>query len=287
MSVHGHRPDHPGAQTELLIAVALTLVMMGVEIWAGIISGSVSLSADAAHMFTDASALALSAFAAWMARKPATPAKTYGYYRTEILAALANGLALWIIVLIIVLHAFQRLHEPRPVQTGTMLVIAVVGLIINLFIALLLMRNARENLNVRSAWLNVVSDALGSLGVIGAAVLTRWYGWASADAMAGLLIALLIAINSWNLVRQSVNVLLEGSPSHIRTEEVINCLKAIRGVREVHDVHLWTITTGMDAMSGHITVDDMSRSSEILSDLNKLLSDRFGITHTTFQLEVK
>ena len=188
-------------------------------------------------------------------------------------------------VVLICVQAFHRLQHPLMVSGGLMMVVAVIGLAINLFCGWML-RNVRlTSLNVQGAWLNVMSDAVGSLGVIIAGLLIRWFGWTMADPIASLLIAALITVNAWNLVKQSVNILLEGTPGHLQIPEVIDAMRKIPGVREVHDVHLWTITTGLDAMSGHVMVDDLHHSVEILAQLNALLSDRYDITHTTFQLE--
>ena len=280
-----HQRQDPGGQSELRVALLLTAAMMVIEFAAGWLSGSLALMADAGHMLTDTAALGLSLFAAWFAAKPATPEKSYGYYRTEILAALANGVALWLIVIWIYVQAFRRLLHPGEIQTGLMLVGAVLGLAVNLFIGRILSRASTTSLNVKSAWLNVMSDALGSLGVIIAGCLIRFYGWAVADPIASMVIGVLIASNSWTLVRQSVNILLEGTPGHLRIPEVAKAMRAISGVSDVHDVHLWTITTGMDAMSGHVVVEDVGQSAGLLDQLNELLSQRFGITHTTVQIE--
>jgi cobalt-zinc-cadmium efflux system protein len=285
MSVHGHQRPASGGQRELCIALLLTLAMMVIEFVAGWLSGSLALLADAGHMLTDASALVLSLFAAWFATRPATLQKTYGYYRTEILAGLANGVALWLIVIWIYARAFNRLQHPLNIPSGPMIVVALLGLLVNLLSGWILTKGRARSLNVQGAWLNVMSDALGSLGVIVAGVMIQWYGWTAADPIASMVIGVLIAFNSWNLVKQSVNILLEGTPGHLRIPEVVQAMRAIPGVHEVHDVHLWTITTGMDAMSGHVIVEDVGQSAAILLKLNALLSQRFGITHTTFQLE--
>jgi len=261
------------------------MAMMVIEFVAGWQSGSLALLADAGHMLADSSALALSWFAAWFARRPATPEKTYGYYRTEILAALANGLALLLIVVWIYVRAFHRLQQPLPVPSGLLITIAGIGLAVNLFCGWLLRKARSTSLNVQGAWLNVMSDALGSLGVIIAGLLIRWFGWTAADPIASMVIGFLITVNAWNLVTQSVNILLEGTPGHLQIPDVVHAMRTVPGVHEVHDVHLWTITTGLDAMSGHVIVDDLSRGAETLSRLNAVLSERFGITHTTFQLE--
>ena len=285
MSIHSHQRAVSGGRRALRTALGLTVAMMVIEFVAGWHSGSLALLADAGHMLTDASALALSWFAAWFAARPATSEKTYGYYRTEILAALANGLALLLIVVWIYARAFERLRHPLLVPSGVLIAIAAVGLGVNLLSGWLLRTERATNLNVQGAWLNVMSDALGSLGVIIAGCLIRWFGWTAADPIASMVIGLLITINAWNLVRQSVNILLEGAPGHLRIPDVVRAMRAIPGVAEVHDVHLWTITTGLDAMSGHVIVDDLGRSAELLERLNAVLSDQFGITHTTFQLE--
>ena len=182
-------------------------------------------------------------------------------------------------------RALQRLQHPPEVLTGPMLVAAVLGLIANLVSGQILFRARVQSLNVHSAWLHVLSDALGSCGVIVAGVLIRFKGWRLADPVASLFIGLLIAVNSWMLVKRAVNILLEGAPTHLSTLQLVKALRGIDGVTDVHDVHLWTITTGMEAMSGHLIVEQLSRSPEILAAVNRLLRERFRITHTTFQLE--
>ena len=287
MSVYSHaRPGASGLR-ELTIALSLTVVMMVIELIAGLASGSLSLLADAGHMLADALALALSLGAAWLAARPASPEKTFGYYRTEILAALANGIGLWLIVFTIYAHALSRLRHPAQVDSGVMIVIAAVGLVFNLGCGRLLAKHRGTSLNIEGAWLNVMSDALGSLGVVVAGVLVRWRGWTLADPVASMLIGLLIGFSSWNLVRQSVNVLLEAAPQRVKIPDLTRTMETVPGVFQVHEVHLWTITTGMEAMSGHVIVNDVGKSTEVLAALNRVLSERFGITHTTLQLESK
>ena len=285
MTLHPHEPSSRGGARELRLALGITLSMMFVEFVAGWISGSMSLLADAGHMFTDASALSLSLFAAWIAARPATPEKTYGYYRTEILAALVNGAALWLIVIWIYVRAIHRLAHPPEILTGPMLVAAVLGLLANLASSWVLSTAKTNNLNVQGARLHVLGDALGSCGVIVAGILIRWKGWRVADPVASLFIGVLIAVSSWVLIKQAVNVLLEGSPSHLDTEEIAQAIRRIAGVRDVHDLHLWTITTGLEAMSGHVIVDDVVRGPAILEELGRLVEQRFGVSHTTFQVE--
>jgi len=285
MSVHPHRREGPSGQREIWLAFVITVSFMFVEVVGGLLSGSLALLADAGHMLTDAFALSLNLFAAWMASRPATLEKTYGYYRTEILAALVNGVVLWLFVIWIVVRAIKRLSNPPPILTGPMLVAAVVGLLANLTSARILFRARTQSLTVRGAWLHVLSDALGSCGVILAGLLIRFKGWIVADPLVSCFIGLLIAVSSWVLVKQSVNILLEGTPAHVNMARLLRAIQGIDGVREVHDLHLWTITTGMEAMSGHLVVDELARGPRVLETLNRLLAEQFGITHTTVQIE--
>ena len=286
MSIHPHRPEGPSGTRELRLALLITASFMLVELVAGLLSGSLALLADAGHMFTDASALALSLFAAWIATKPATPGKSFGYYRTEILAALVNGVALWLLVILIYVRACYRLQHPPEVLTGPMLVAAVLGLAANLASSRILARAGTRNLNIRSAQLNVLGDALGSCSVILAGLLMRFKGWWQADSLASFFIGFFIAVNSWVLVKQSIAVLLESAPDHLNTDRILQAIRDVEGVREVHDLHLWTITTGLEAMSGHLLVEDLAKGPQVLEALNRTLAERFGITHTTFQLEL-
>ena len=285
MSIHPHRREGPSGSRELGTALAITISVMIVEVIAGFLSGSIALLADAAHMLTDVSALSLALFAAWMAAKPATPQKTYGYYRTEILAALVNGVALWLLVAWIWIRALQRFHHPPEIHTAPMLAAAILGLLANLLSAAILSKTKPPTLNIRGAQLHVLGDALGSCGVIAAGLLIQFKGWRVADPMASMFIGLLIALNSWVLVTQSVNVLLEATPAHLDLTQIIQAIREVPGVHEVHDVHLWTITTGLEAMSGHLLIDRMTAGPAILAVVNAMISGRFGITHTTFQLE--
>ncbi len=280
-----HTRRQPIGRRALLVALVLTALMTVVEALAGWLSNSLSLLADAAHMFTDSAALGLSLFASWFATRPATTEKTYGYYRSEILAALANGIALWLVVIWIYARALHRLHQPMLITSLPMIIAAVAGLLVNLVSGWVLRGGRDGSLNVHAAWLNVMSDALGSVAVIVAAVMIRWYGWTTADPIASMVIGVLIAVSSWTLVAQSVNILLEGTPRHLDVSQVVKQIQSVDGVHEVHDVHLWTISTGLEAMSGHVIVDDLRRSAAILDELNRVLSRQFGISHTTLQLE--
>jgi cobalt-zinc-cadmium efflux system protein len=239
-------------------------------------------------MLSDVGALALSLFAMWMAQKPANPRRTYGYYRTEILAALANGAALIAISLLIFVEAYRRLREPVEVAGQLVMWIAVGGLLVNLAGMWILHGGRDESLNIRGAWLHLLTDALGSVGAIAGGAMIWAFGWQWADPVVSVAIGLLVIYASWDLLRESVSVLLEGTPAHIDLEAVRTAMLEVEGVEAVHDLHVWTITSGMDAMSGHVVVGDRHErrtSGEILADLHKILHDRFGLGHLTIQIE--
>jgi cobalt-zinc-cadmium efflux system protein len=238
-------------------------------------------------MLTDAGALALALFATWVAARPPTPEKTYGYYRAEILAALVNALVLLVVAGAILAEAWQRLREPASVLAGPMAVVAAAGLAVNLTAAWLLHRDAETSLNVRAAYLEVLGDALSSLAALGAAGVVILTGWVVADPLAGVLIALLIVPRTWSLLRQAVNVLLEGTPPHLALEEIEAAMCAVPGVLRVHDLHVWTLTSGREAMSAHVVVADVRESDRLLEALHAVLHARFGIDHTTMQLETE
>jgi cobalt-zinc-cadmium efflux system protein len=269
--------------------LAATLVMTGgftvVELLGGFVTGSLALVADAGHMFTDAAALALALFAIWVATRPPTPAKTYGYYRAEILAALVNALLLLVVAGTILYEAYQRFRTPREVWALPMLVVAGAGLAVNVVGAWLLHDHAAASLNVRAAYLEVLADALSSLGVIAASAVIVTTGWTRADALVSAGIAVLIVPRTWQLLTQAVNVLLEGTPAHLDLEEIEEAMVAVKGVRRVHDLHVWTLTSGREAMSAHVVVDDVGESERLLEALHGVLHARFGIDHTTIQLE--
>lgn len=285
MTNHPHKPDIPRRLRPLVVALGITAAVMVLEIIAGILSHSLALLADAGHMATDTAALAMSLGAAWIASRPATRTKTYGFYRTEILAAFVNGLTLWLVVVWIVYEAVQRFLRPPTVQAPMMFVTAAIGLAANLACSWALRPSQDQGLNLRSAYLHVLADAVGSVSVIGAAAVIWATGWQVADPIASLLVCLVILWGSWTLISQSVNVLLEGTPAHIDVVEVMRALQAVPGVKRVHDVHIWTISSGMEAMSGHVLVQNLHESRVVLQQLNALLREQFGIRHTTIQLE--
>jgi cobalt-zinc-cadmium efflux system protein len=269
----------------LIWTLGLTGSFLIVEVVGGLWTGSLALLADAGHMLTDVGGLSLTLFAAWVAAKPPTPEKTYGYYRVEILAALVNALVLLAISVFLLYEAYRRFLAPPPVLGGPMLVVAVAGLLVNLAGMWLLRAGARESLNLKSAYLEVLGDALGSLGVIVAAVIVLATGWRLADPLVGAGIGLFIIPRTCSLLRQAVNILLEGVPAHVNLAKVEQAMGEVPGVRQVHDLHVWTLTSGKHAMSGHVVVGDLTVGNEILRDLHGVLHERFGIEHTTIQLE--
>jgi cobalt-zinc-cadmium efflux system protein len=250
-------------------------------------TGSLSLLADAAHMLVDAGGLLMSLLAVWFAERPATPAKTYGYYRVEILAALVNGVVLCFLAVGILIKAYERLWQPSNVPGMPILVVAALGLGVNLAGIGLLRSGAGESLNVRGAYLEVLGDAASSAAVIVAGAVIWATGWTIADPLASAAVALLILPRTWTLLRQAVNVLLEGAPAHLDVGEIESALCAAAGVRRVHDLHVWTLTSGRDAMSAHVVVAPETPADRILEDLHVILHTHFGIDHTTIQVETE
>ena len=279
---HTHSSRH---KSRLGAVLALTAGFLVVEVGAALATGSLSLLADAAHMLVDAGALLMSLLAVWFAERPATPAKTYGYYRVEILAALVNGVVLCLLAAGILVTAYERLWQPPRVPGGPMLVVAVLGLAVNLIGVGLLRPGAGESLNVRGAYLEVLGDAASSAAVIVAGAVILVKGWSVADPLASGAIALFILPRTWSLLRQAVNVLLEGAPPHLDVTEIEAALRAAAGIRHVHDLHVWTLTSGRDAMSVHVVVGPDTPGDKILDELHVLLHTRFGIDHTTIQVE--
>lgn len=283
----GHAHDRGLGQRSLAWALGLTIAFTIAEFVGGWLANSLALIADAAHMLADAGSLALSLFALWFARRPATAGKTYGYVRLEILAALVNGALLLVIAGGIVWEAIRRLGTPEPVRAGVLIAVASAGLLANLLSALILHRAAGESLNVRGAYVHVLGDLLGAAGAIGAGLLIVFTGWLAADPIISLLVAALILVSAWGLLRESVDVLLEAVPAHIDMAEVRSAMEEVPGVEDVHDLHVWTVTSGFLAMSGHAVLREPTRSQEVLDQIHARMRDRFGITHATIQLECR
>jgi cobalt-zinc-cadmium efflux system protein len=283
-----HRPTHSSRHKYRLWAVfGLSASFMVVQVVVGWWTNSLALLADAAHLFVDTAGVGLSLLAVWFAERPATTEKTYGYYRVEILAALVNGVVLCVLALVILFEAWERLGGRYEVAAGPVLLVAVAGLGVNLLAAWLLHAGAGESLNVRSAYLEVLGDALSSAAVITAAIVILTTGWTLADALASAAIGLMILPRTYALLKQAVNVLLEGVPPHLDLGEIEVALCGAAGVKRVHDLHVWTLTSGREAMSAHVEVERGTPPARILDDLHLILHARFGIDHTTIQIETQ
>lgn len=289
LGAHVHAPGpeaaSAGHERRLLWTLALAAAYMLAEALGGWLTGSLALLADAGHMLSDVAALGLSVFAIRIARRPPTPTRTYGHHRTEILAALANGATLVAISIFVVVEACRRLAAPPAVNAPAMMAVAAGGLLFNLVGLQLLAAGREENLNVRGAWLHVATDALGSLQTIVAGALIWGLGWRWADPAASIVIALLVIYSSWSLLRDAVGVLMEGAPRHLDVIEVREVLAGVPGVTGVHDLHVWTITSGREALSAHLVVGEGSGRARTLEQVRGTLAARFGIRHVTVQLE--
>lgn len=290
---HGHEHAHDlrqqstGGKRDLLIALSITLLMMIAEVIGGLLSNSLALLSDAGHMLTDNLALLLSFFAMKFATMPATEKRTFGFYRLEILAALINGIILVVISLYIIYQAYLRMINPQRVEGMLMLIVAVIGLVANIIGAVVLMKHSHSNLNIRGAYLHIVGDAFSSVGVVIGGVIILYTGWYLIDPILSILISFVIIYGAWALVKESVSILLESVPSHIDIETVATEIGKVRGVREAYHIHVWTITSGVHAMSAHVLIDDqlVSRSRDLIEDIRTLLAEKFKILHSTIQLE--
>ncbi len=283
---HDHSHDHSNAaRRALAIVFALTAGFMVVEVVGGLLTGSLALLADAGHMLSDAVSLGVALFAVWLAARPATPQRSFGYKRAEILAALFNGVTLVAISVWIFYEAYRRLSEPPEILGGPMLAVAVVGLLVNFAGAAILARSGGESLNVQGALRHVLADVAGSVGAIAASVVIITTGWVYADPLISALIGLLVLGSSWKLLRDSVNVLLEQAPRGLDAEEVGTSMVGVPGVEEVHDLHVWTITSGFPALAAHVLVGRNQDCHARRRDLEKLLASEFGIQHTTLQVD--
>jgi cobalt-zinc-cadmium efflux system protein len=274
-------------QRRLLVALSITGLMTIVELAGGLISNSLALIGDAGHMFTDTLALGLSFYALNLAKRPANQTKTYGYYRAEILAALTNGVILVLVSGYIFYEAYHRFVEPPEVRGGLMLIVAAIGLVANV-VGISVLRSGRSrNLNVKGAFLHMWSDTLSSVGVIAAGAIILLTGRTIADPIISIIIGILILRGAGGLVWESVNILLEAVPKHLDVSQINNAVRKIKGVKDVHDVHLWAITSGMYAMSCHLLIEDqmVSNCTQIVGEVNRTLSQEFGISHSTVQLE--
>ncbi|RDU35356.1 cation transporter [Neobacillus piezotolerans] len=282
---HGHH-HHTGNKKALLWSFVLISSFMFVEVAGGLLTNSLALLSDAGHMLSDAAALGLSYFAIKLGERKSTPGKTYGYKRFEIIAAALNGLTLIAISIYIFVEAFQRFRNPPEVQSLGMLTISVIGLLVNIAAAFILMRGDKdENLNVRSAFLHVLGDMLGSAGAIAAALLIYFFGWEVADPIASVAVAVLIIISGWRVTKDAFHILMEGAPAQIDGGKLRAALLNIPCVKDVHDLHIWSVTSGMPMLSCHIAISSDGVHDTVLHEAQTLLHDKFGIDHSTIQVE--
>ncbi|EKS38569.1 MAG: cation transporter [Afipia sp.] len=266
-------------------ALALTGTYMIAEVVGALVTGSLALLADAAHMLTDVGGLALALLAIRFATREATPQLTYGYLRTEVLSALTNAVVLLLLTVYILYEAYQRFLAPPEILSGPMLIVAAIGLVVNLISMRLLAGGSSESLNVKGAYLEVLGDMLGSVGVIFAALIIMWTGWRLADPIMGAGIGLFIVPRTWTLLKQVTHILMEGTPPNIDLALLERKLMDIPGVTAVQDMHVWTVTSGFDAMSCHLVVADISKARDALQNARRVMKDNFGIDHVTIQVE--
>ncbi len=287
---HGHQHfdmQREGNQKGLLIALCITAGIMILEFIGGLVTNSLALLSDSGHMLSDTSSLALSLVAIWFANRAASSEKTYGYYRFEVLAALFNGVTLFVIAGFIIYEAYERVLNPQTVASGTMMIIAAIGLGANLLSAWSLLRqgDVKDNVNLRSAYLHVLGDALGSVGALVAGLLMLLFNWYIADPIISVVVALLILKSAWGVLTHSFHILMEGSPAHVDINEIKELLKEIDGVKGVHDIHVWTITSGLHSFSCHLQVSDDQDCQAILQKALNLVNEQCGIEHSTIQVE--
>jgi cobalt-zinc-cadmium efflux system protein len=279
------RREHAAEQQALVSALGLTGLLCGVELAGGWWTNSLALVSDGVHMVTDMGALALALFALWIAGREASDSKTFGWYRAEILAALVNGVLLCVLVLFIGAAAWRRLLDPPAVAGGPLIVVASAGLIVNVIVARRLRQHEHQSLGVRGAYLHVLSDLLGSIGAVIAGVVILLTGWTPVDGVASSVIAGLVLVRAFALVREAVDVLMEAVPRHVDVEALRRGLERVPGAHEVHDLHVWTLTTGRYALSAHAVVSGTVRDDAVLDAMAELCAREFRIDHVTIQLE--
>ena len=286
---HGHGAVTAAARNRkgLVWALGLTLTYMAAEVAGGLLTGSLALLADAAHMLTDAGGLVFALLAIKLGERPATPRRTYGLLRAEILSALGNAVVLLLLTFYILYEAYERFLNPPEVSGWPMLAVAAVGLAVNLASMRLLQGGSNESLNLKGAYFEVLSDMLGSLGVIVAAIVVALTGWRLADPLVGAGIGLFIVPRTWSLLKEATSILLEATPARVGVDALATALKTVEGVVDVHHLHVWTITSGLDAMSVHLVVAEPGREAGALSAARLLAAERFGLGHSTIQVEVR
>jgi len=283
---HGHQVSAAGKnKKQLMIVFCLTFFYLIVEVIGGFWTGSLALLADAGHMLTDVAGVGLALLAIWFAEKPASPEKTYGYYRVEILAALTNAVVLIFISFYILYEAYERFKNPPEVQSGGMLAVASVGLVVNIVGVFILRSGSKESLNMKGAYFEVLSDMLTSIGVIIAGIIMLTTGWYYADPLISAGIGLFILPRTWSLLKDAVAVLLEGTPSDVNIADVRDKLSMIEGVAEIHDLHVWSLTSGVNALSVHAVLAEGSEHADVLQRINDLCTNKLKIAHVTAQIE--
>ena len=284
-AAHSHHHHHRHADSGLMRrALVVNLVLLVAGVAGGLVFDSLALLADAGHVLTDVGAIGLALFAAWLARRPAGPQRTFGYRRTEILAALFNGMTLVAVAVLVFVEAISRLSNPPEVEGAGVLAVGALGLAGNALAMVILLRGDRTNVNLEGVLRHSAADALGSLGVIVAAIVVLATGWDEADAIVSMAIGVLILLGSWRLVREPLNVLMESAPEGIDVREVGNAMCSVAGVREVHDLHVWTVTSGFPALAAHIRSEPTEDASEVRERVESMLHERFGLDHTTLQV---
>lgn len=283
---HSHAIPENKKETTLWVALILTSTFLMAEAAAGFLLNSLALLADAAHMFTDAAALAIALAAVRIARRPADARRTYGYHRFEILAAAFNALLLFGVAIYILFEAYQRFRNPGEVQTTGMLVVATIGLVINLISMRLLSAGKDSSLNIKGAYLEVWSDMLGSLGVIVAAVVIRYTGWTWVDTLVAAGIGLWVLPRTWILLKESLNILLEGTPEGLSLDDVTAAMLGVAGVTDVHDLHVWVLTSGKNSLTAHVVHRSDVAPAQIIENIQTLVAKRFEVFHTTIQCEL-
>lgn len=273
------------SRSRLTLVLSMTSLFMLVELIAGWYTHSLALMADAGHMLSDVASICLALLAIWFATRPPTSDKSYGYYRTEILASLINGVLLVVVSLGIFFEAYRRISSPPEVSTGPMLVVALIGLGINIASIKLLHEVQHDSVNVKAAYLEVLSDLAGSAGVLVAAIVIMFTGWQIVDPIISSVIGLLILPRTWLLLAEATNVLMEGTPGHIDLDSLRDKFASVEGVVDVHDIHVWSITSGLEAMSGHIAIRPGANAKDVLSAVTQIARQDFGIQHTTIQID--
>jgi cobalt-zinc-cadmium efflux system protein len=282
---HEHHHVRAASRSRLGVVLVVTTLYLGVEVAGGIITGSLALLADAGHMLTDVAGLALALFAMKFAERPATPERTYGFYRVEILAALANAAVLLVVSLFVLYEAVRRFLQPPEVAAGPMLIVTAVGIVVNVVGVVALRGGSSKSLNMKGAYFEVLSDLLASLGVLAAAAIMRWTRWYYADPLISAVIGLVIIPRTWHLVKEAVGVLLEGTPADINLPALRQTLLGLPGVGDIHDLHVWTLTSGVHAMSAHAVLCKGALHGDVLGALRACMRERFSIGHVTIQVE--